>query len=58
MAILKKSREMFIKNVTDLATGDQNGKQKLIRFIERVIDRRAGAAEAVKGAGKGDQNMG
>ena len=47
---------MFVKNVTDLATGDQNGKQKLIRFIERVIDRRAGAAEAaeaVKGAGKG-----
>ena len=46
MAILKKSREKFMKDVTELATGDQNGKQKLIRFIERVIDRRAGAAEA------------
>ena len=57
--ILKKSREAFVKNVTDLATGDQNGKQKLIRFIERVIDRRAGAEEAVKGKGEGnDQQMG
>ena len=46
MAILKKSREMFVKNVTVLATGDQTRKQKLTRFIERVIDRRAGAAEA------------
>ncbi len=66
MAILKKAREMFIKNVTDLTTGDSNGKQKLVRFIERVIDRRVGAAEAVvssqvkgedKGEGKGDGSV-
>ena len=54
MAILKKSREKFVKDVTELATGDQNGKQKLIRFIERIIDRRAGAAEA---SGKGEGEM-
>ncbi len=44
--------------VNDLSTGDCSGKVKLVRYMERVIDRRMGAAEAVKGGGKGKGGAG
>ena len=44
MAILKKARELFVKNVTELGSGDISGKARLIRFMERTLDRREGAA--------------
>ena len=46
MAILKKTRETFVTTVIELGRGDVNGKQRVVRYMERVIDRRAGAAEA------------
>ena len=46
MAILKKARELFVKNVTELGSGDISGKARLIRFMERTLDRREGAAAA------------
>ena len=54
---MRKSREAFVQTINDLSQGDISGKQRVIRYIERVIDRRAGAAEAVKGAGKGSDQM-
>ncbi len=59
-AILRKSREAFIKMVNDLSTSDCSGKQKVLRYMERVLDRRVGAAEAAgkgKGQGKGGEGM-
>ena len=41
---------MLNKNVCDLATGDSNGKQKLIGLINRVMDMRRGAADALAAA--------
>ena len=46
VAILRKARELFVKNVTDLGSGDISGKARLIRFMERTLDRREGAAAA------------
>ena len=46
MAILRKARELFVKNVTDLGSGDISRKARLIRFMERTLDRREGAAAA------------
>ena len=63
MAILRKARNLFTANVNDLGAGDLNGKQRVLRFIERTIDRRQGAqaaaapAPAVRGGAVEDEDL-
>ncbi len=50
MAILRKARNLFTANVNSLSEGETNGKQRVIRFIERTIDFRRGAQSAAAAA--------
>ncbi len=40
MAILKKARELFVKNVNELSQGDFSGKQRVVRCMDAARRRR------------------